>query len=298
MTTANEFFVAIKKHPYEALFTAGLAAVLLALPVVAFAGQDLPEQPPTLEGKDGPERSVGVVLDPELDTPRVEPPMPPEEDAIPQPGSPESNVDEQIPEVTIEGESEAEDPACCTPDESHESSPESERDVSDVAADRARPSTKSRATAQEAVGSSKHSGVATRSSKGGEKGSGAATSNSSETQSSTSREGSSTTASAKTQATSSTESSDQSASSNGSVATSTSNTPVAGSRVTPAPGRTYIVRRGDCLWLITKAALGKRVSIVRINNGWQRVWRANASTVGGNPHLIFPGQVLRIPREL
>jgi nucleoid-associated protein YgaU len=68
--------------------------------------------------------------------------------------------------------------------------------------------------------------------------------------------------------------------------------------VAPALGRAYIVRRGDCLWLITKAALGNRVSIVRTNNGWQRIWRANASTIGGNPHLIFPGQVLRIPKEM
>jgi LysM repeat protein len=298
MTTANEFFAAIKKHPYEALITAGLVAVLLSLPVVAFAGQDPPEQPPTLDGKDGPARSVGEALDPELDTPRVEPPEPPAEDAIPQPGMPESIVDERSPEVRIEGESEAEDPACCHPGESQESSAESELDVSDNSEDRARPSTKSWATAQENPGSSKHSGVATRSNKDGEKSSGAATSESLETQSSTSSEGSSTTPSGKTQATISTKSSGESATSKGSVAASASNRRVAGSRVTPAPGRTYVVRRGDCLWLITKAALGGRVSIVRINTGWQRVWRANTSTVGGNPHLIFPGQVLRIPRKL
>ena len=141
----------------------------------------------------------------------------------------------------------------------------------------------SRASAREDTESSspKHSAVAARSGRDAEKSSGSAT-----------------TKSAKTQSTGSAESSRKSSSSKKLASASTSNTPVAGSRVAPSLGRAYIVRRGDCLWLITKAALAKRVSIVRINNGWQRVWRANASTIGGNPHLIFPGQVLRIPKEM
>ena len=280
MTTAKEFFIGIKKHRFEALFIAGLAAVMLAVPVVAFAGQDPAEQPPTLDGPDGSAGPIGEVLDPELDTPSVEIPATPAEAAIPPPAPPESNVDEQTPGITIEGESEGDDPACCEVGESQETTVESERDAGGNSADRARPSVKSSAR-EDAEASSKHSAAAARSAKGVVKSSASAT-----------------TKFAKTHSTRSVKSTHKSSSSKKVASASTSNTRVAGSRVTPALGSAYIVRRGDCLWLITKAALGNRVSIVRTNNGWQRIWRANASTIGGNPHLIFPGQVLRIPKEM
>jgi nucleoid-associated protein YgaU len=282
MTTAKEFFVEVKKHRFEALMTIGLVAVLLALPVVAFAGQDPPDQPPSLNQGEGSGAPVEDALDPEPDTPSLKPPTAPEVDGVSPPAVPESKVDEPDPTVTVEGEPEADDPACCEPDESEEIEAKSKSEVEGISADRARRSAASRASVREDAGSSKDSGSAARSSASVEKSSGTATTKSAETQTTSS----------------SGKSSGQSSITKESDSPSTSKSQVAGSRVTPSLGRAYMVRRGDCLWLITRAALGNRVSIVKINNGWQRIWRANASTLGGNPHLIFPGQVLRIPREL
>jgi nucleoid-associated protein YgaU len=282
MTTAKEFFVEVRKHRFEALMTVGLVAVLLALPVVAFAGQDPAEQPPSLNQEEGPGAPVQDALDPELDSPSLKAPTAPEVDVVSPPAIPESKVDEPDATVTVEGEPEADDPACCEPDESEEIVAKSKSEVEDNAADRVRRSVGSRASVREYGGSSKHSGSAARSSASVEKSSGTATTKSAETKSTSS----------------SGNSSGQSSTTKKSVSPATSDSRVAGSRVSPSLGRAYIVRRGDCLWLITQVALGNRVSIVKVNNGWQRIWRANASTIGGNPHLIFPGQVLRIPREL
>jgi nucleoid-associated protein YgaU len=282
MTTAKEFLVEIKRHRFEALMIVVFAAVLVAVPVVAIAGQDPAEQPPSLGEKNESSAPVEEAADPQLDAPTLRPPTAREVDVVSPPGVPESNVDAPDPTVTVEGESEADDPACCEPDESDEISAKSERDVGGGSADPVRTSAKSRGSIGEDARSSKHSGAGARSNASVEKSSGTATTKSGETES----------------ARSSGRSSGQSSNTKKSVSASSSDTRVAGSRVAPAPGRDYMVRRGDCLWLITQAALGNRVSIVRINDGWQRIWRANASTIGGNPHLIFPGQVLRIPREL
>jgi hypothetical protein len=54
----------------------------------------------------------------------------------------------------------------------------------------------------------------------------------------------------------------------------------------PAPsGGTYTVRSGDTLTRIA----------ARHGTSWQRVYALNRSVVGGNPGLIHPGQVLRLP---
>lgn len=55
-----------------------------------------------------------------------------------------------------------------------------------------------------------------------------------------------------------------------------------------APARTYTVVRGDCLWYIAARFLGNGAR-------WPEIYNLNRGVVGGNPNLIFPGQVFRIP---
>lgn len=52
--------------------------------------------------------------------------------------------------------------------------------------------------------------------------------------------------------------------------------------------KTYTVVSGDCLWNIAKKFYG---------NGAQytKIYDANRGVIGGNPNLIYPGQVLTIP---
>ncbi len=52
--------------------------------------------------------------------------------------------------------------------------------------------------------------------------------------------------------------------------------------------KTYIVVGGDCLWNIAKQFYGDGAQYIQIYN-------ANKSVIGGNPNLIYPGQVLTIP---
>lgn len=56
----------------------------------------------------------------------------------------------------------------------------------------------------------------------------------------------------------------------------------------PAQAITYTVVKGDCLWNIAKKYY---------NNGakYTVIYNANKSLIGGNPNLIYPGQVLTIP---
>ena len=56
-----------------------------------------------------------------------------------------------------------------------------------------------------------------------------------------------------------------------------------------APGaQSYTVAKGDCLWNIAKKYY---------NNGskYTVIYNANKEVIGGNPNLIYPGQVLTIP---
>jgi nucleoid-associated protein YgaU len=48
------------------------------------------------------------------------------------------------------------------------------------------------------------------------------------------------------------------------------------------------VQRGDNLWLIAELTLGDA-------SAWSRIYRANRSKIR-NPRLIYPGQVLVVPR--
>ena len=56
----------------------------------------------------------------------------------------------------------------------------------------------------------------------------------------------------------------------------------------PATAQTYTVVRGDCLWNIAKKFYGD-------GSKYTTIYNANKSVVGGNPNLIYPGQVLTIP---
>lgn len=52
--------------------------------------------------------------------------------------------------------------------------------------------------------------------------------------------------------------------------------------------RTHRVVRGDTLWHIAARYLG--------NGGrWPEIYNMNRAVVGGNPNLIFPGQIFKVP---
>ncbi|MFH8753538.1 transglycosylase family protein [Streptomyces rimosus] len=55
-------------------------------------------------------------------------------------------------------------------------------------------------------------------------------------------------------------------------------------RIRAAAGGGYTVRQGDTLSSIAAAH----------NTGWQRLYAANRAAIGGNPHLIVPGQRLSV----
>ena len=55
----------------------------------------------------------------------------------------------------------------------------------------------------------------------------------------------------------------------------------------PAP-QTYTVVKGDCLWNIAKRFYGN-------GSRYPVIYEANRGTIGSNPNLIYPGQVLTIP---
>ena len=55
------------------------------------------------------------------------------------------------------------------------------------------------------------------------------------------------------------------------------------------------VRPGDSLWSLSAARLGPFASDVDIALDWPRLYQANREVIGANPHLLRPGQILRIP---
>lgn len=52
--------------------------------------------------------------------------------------------------------------------------------------------------------------------------------------------------------------------------------------------QTYTVVSGDCLWNIAKKFYGN-------GSQYTKIYDANRGVIGGNPNLIYPGQVLTIP---
>ena len=55
-----------------------------------------------------------------------------------------------------------------------------------------------------------------------------------------------------------------------------------------AQPQTYTVKSGDCLWNIAKRFYGNGAE-------YTKIYEANKGTIGGNPNLIYDGQVLTIP---
>ena len=56
----------------------------------------------------------------------------------------------------------------------------------------------------------------------------------------------------------------------------------------PAASQDYTVVKGDCLWNIAKKFYGN-------GSKYTVIYNANRGVIGGNPNLIYPGQVLIIP---
>lgn len=56
----------------------------------------------------------------------------------------------------------------------------------------------------------------------------------------------------------------------------------------PSSSQTYTVVKGDCLWNIAKKFYGN-------GSKYTVIYNANKGVIGGNPNLIYPGQVLTIP---
>jgi hypothetical protein len=62
-----------------------------------------------------------------------------------------------------------------------------------------------------------------------------------------------------------------------------------------APGDVVIVGPGDSLWSITATQLGATATDARVAAEWPRWYARNQRTVGADPALIFPGEVLHAP---
>lgn len=60
------------------------------------------------------------------------------------------------------------------------------------------------------------------------------------------------------------------------------------SAAAPSSAQSYTVVKGDCLWNIAKKFYGD-------GSKYTVIYNANRSVIGGNPNLIYPGQVLTIP---
>lgn len=56
----------------------------------------------------------------------------------------------------------------------------------------------------------------------------------------------------------------------------------------PTAATKYTVKKGDCLWNIAKKFYGS-------GSKYTVIYKANKAVIGGNPNLIYPGQVLTIP---
>lgn len=63
----------------------------------------------------------------------------------------------------------------------------------------------------------------------------------------------------------------------------------------PATAAEVVVQRGDSLWSIVATALGPFSTEVDVAQAWPAWYQANRATIGPDPHLILPGQVLHAP---
>lgn len=65
----------------------------------------------------------------------------------------------------------------------------------------------------------------------------------------------------------------------------------------PAATRRHTVVRGESLWRIAATALGPTASEADIDAEWRRWYTRNGTTIGRDPNIIHPGQVLLAPDE-
>lgn len=56
-----------------------------------------------------------------------------------------------------------------------------------------------------------------------------------------------------------------------------------------------VVAPGDSLWSIVATQLGPLATAADVAATWPSWYQANASTIGPDPCLVLPGQVLRAP---
>jgi nucleoid-associated protein YgaU len=56
----------------------------------------------------------------------------------------------------------------------------------------------------------------------------------------------------------------------------------------------YVVRENDSLWTIAEDLLGAD-DVRAVARYWPRIHQANRATIGPDPSLIRPGQVLELP---
>jgi len=71
--------------------------------------------------------------------------------------------------------------------------------------------------------------------------------------------------------------------------------------VIPAPGSSVVVEPGDHLWKISASHLGERLhrepEDQEISPYWREVIAANVAGLrSGDPDLIFPGEMIELPR--
>jgi nucleoid-associated protein YgaU len=59
-----------------------------------------------------------------------------------------------------------------------------------------------------------------------------------------------------------------------------------------------VVRPGDSLWAIAAARLGADASQARVAAEWPRWYATNHDSIGADPALIKPGQLLHAPAEV
>lgn len=64
-----------------------------------------------------------------------------------------------------------------------------------------------------------------------------------------------------------------------------------------APGEELdvVVRQGDTLWSIVAAALGPYASDADVAQSWPDWYRVNRDTIGTDPNIVLPGQILHAP---
>lgn len=65
---------------------------------------------------------------------------------------------------------------------------------------------------------------------------------------------------------------------------------------TAAPGDSVVVERGDHLWKISSRHLGPDAGETEIAPYWREVVEVNKPSLrSGDPDLIFPGEVVKLP---